>query len=72
LFVGLPLSAQDLAPRAYVSTPGRSSALTLTYSFYDGGVNFNGAMPITNATGTFSVSIFSGYHSLVFSAGPPT
>src|SRR3974390_3355297 len=61
-----PLWAQDLAPRAYVITPVRSNAVTLTYSFYDGGVNFNGAVPITNATGTFSVPVFSVYHSFNF------
>ena len=60
------LCAQDLAPRAYVITPVRSNAVTLTYSFFDGGVNFNGAVPITNATGTFSVPVFSVYHSFNF------
>src|SRR5271170_7259172 len=60
------LSAQDLAPRAYVITPVRSNAITITWSFYDGGVNFNGTIPVTNATGTYYVSIFSYYHSLSF------
>jgi hypothetical protein len=53
-----PLCAQDLAPRAYVITPVHSNAVTLTWSYYNGGVNFNGAIPITGATGTFSVSDF--------------
>ena len=61
-----PLSAQDLAPRAYVITPLHSNAVTLTWSFYDGGVNFNGAVPITGATGTYNVEVFSYYHSLNF------
>ena len=61
-----PLSAQDLAPRAYLITPERSNAITLTYSYFDGGVNFNGAVPITGAKGTYSVPIFSYYHSLSF------
>ena len=61
-----PLCAQDLAPRAYVITPLHSNAVTLTWTFYDGGVNFNGAVPITGATGTFSVPIFSYYHSFSF------
>jgi hypothetical protein len=60
------LSAQDLAPRAYVITAVHSNAVTLTWSFYDGGVNFNGTIPVTNATGTYYVSIFSYYHSLNF------
>ena len=62
LFVALPLCAQGLAPRAYVTTPVSSNAATFTYSFFDGGVNFNGAVPVTNATGTFSVPVFSLYH----------
>lgn len=57
------LSAQDLAPRAYVITPLHSNAATLTYSFYDGGLNFSGTIPITGATGTYSVPVFSFYHS---------
>jgi hypothetical protein len=64
--LALPLWAQDLAPRAYVITPVNSNAVTLTWSFYDGGVNFNGAVPVTNATGTFSVPVFSLYHSFNF------
>jgi hypothetical protein len=60
------LSAQDLAPRAYVITAEHSNAITITWAFYDGGVNFNGTIPVTNATGTYYVSIFSYYHSLNF------
>jgi hypothetical protein len=62
----VPLAAQDLAPRAYVITPVHSNAVTMTWSFYDGGVDFNGTVPIGNATGTYYVSIFSYYHSLNF------
>jgi len=65
-----PLSAQDLAPRAYIITPVDSNAITLTWSFYNGGLNFNGAIPITglqvSATGTYSVPTFSYYHSFNF------
>ena len=57
------LSAQDLAPRAYVITPLHANAITLTYSFYDGSINYNGALPVSGATGTYSVPIFSYYHS---------
>jgi hypothetical protein len=60
------LCAQDLAPRAYVITPLHSNAVTLTWAFYDGGVNFNGTIPITGATGTYNVPIFSYYHALNF------
>jgi hypothetical protein len=61
------LHAQDLAPRAYVITPVHSNAITITWAFYDGGVNFNGTIPVTNATGTYYVSILTYYHSLDFS-----
>src|SRR5580704_13473956 len=57
---------QDLAPRAYVITPVHGNAITIIWSFYDGGLNFNGTIPVTNATGTYNVSIFSYYHSLNF------
>ena len=60
------LWAQDLAPRAYVITPLHSNAITLTWSFYDGGLNFNGTVPITGATGTYSVPVVSYYHSFGF------
>jgi hypothetical protein len=58
------MTAQDLAPRAYIITPLHSNAVTLTYSFYDGGLLFAGAVPITGATGRYNVPVFSYYHSL--------
>ena len=60
------LYAQDLAPRAYVITAVHSNAINTTWSFYDGGLDLNGTIPVTNATGTYNVSIFSYYHSLNF------
>jgi outer membrane putative beta-barrel porin/alpha-amylase len=60
------MCAQDLAPRAYLITPLHANVVTLTWSFYDGGLNFNGTIPITGATGTYSVPVFSYYHSLNF------
>jgi hypothetical protein len=60
------LAAQDLAPRAYVITPLHSNAITITWSFFDGGVNFNGTVPIANATGTYYVPTLTYYHSLSF------
>lgn len=63
---GLPLGAQDLAPRAYVITPVNSNAITLTWSFYDGGFNFNGTIPITGATGVYNIPVLSYYHSFSF------
>jgi hypothetical protein len=60
------ISAQDLAPRAYVITPLHFNAITLTYSFYDGSINYNGTLPASGATGTYSVPIFSYYHAFSF------
>jgi hypothetical protein len=60
------LSAQDLAPRAYVITPLHSNAVTIAWSFYDGSINYNGAIPVSDATGTYSVPILSYYHSFDF------
>src|SRR5271165_6902508 len=62
----LALFAQDLAPRAYVITPPHANAVTLTWSFYTGGLDFNNVVPVNNATGTYSVPVFSLYHSLSF------
>jgi hypothetical protein len=58
--------AQDLAPRAYLVTPIHSNAVTLTYSFYDGGIIFDGTLPITGATARVHVPVFSYSHSLRF------
>ena len=53
--LALPLHGQSLAPRAYVITPEHWNAVIVTWSFYDGGFNVNGALPITGATGTYNV-----------------
>jgi hypothetical protein len=58
--------AQDLAPRAYLITPLHSNAINLTYSFYNGGLDFNGVVPIKGATGTYSVPNVGYYHSFSF------
>ena len=57
------LQAQTLAPRAYVITPLHGNAITLSWSYFDGGLDFNGAIPITGATGTYSIPTISYYHS---------
>jgi hypothetical protein len=46
--------SQDLAPRAYVITPLRWNAITLTYSYNSGSLQFDGALPITGATAKIS------------------
>ena len=61
-----PSYAQDLAPRAYVITPVHSNAVILSYSFFDGGLLFDNAVPITDASATIHVPVFSYYHSLSF------
>jgi len=60
------LSAQDLAPRAYVVTPVHSNAVTLTYSFFNGSLLFDGSAPISDATARINVPVLSLYHSLRF------
>jgi hypothetical protein len=57
------LHAQTLAPRAYVITPIHGNAVTLSWSYFDGGLDFNGTIPVTGATGTYSVPVISYYHS---------
>jgi hypothetical protein len=57
------LRAQDLAPRAYVITPLHSNAVTLTYGFYSGSLILNGAVPVNDTIGTYSVPVFTYYHS---------
>ena len=64
--LALPLAAQDLAPRAYVITPKDANALTLTWSYYNGGLDFNGAVPIKDASGIYNVEAVSLYHSFHF------
>jgi len=60
------LCAQDLSPRAYVITPLHSNAVILSWSFFDGSIQFNGTAPVTGATGTYQVPIISYYHSFGF------
>jgi hypothetical protein len=58
------LRAQDLTPRAYLITPVRSNAVTLSNVFNDGNLLFDGTVPITDATGRLNVAVVSVYHSL--------
>jgi hypothetical protein len=60
------LNAQDLAPRAYLITPIHSNAVTLTYSFYDGSIEFNSALAVNGAKGRYSVPVIGYYHSFNF------
>src|SRR5256886_1783048 len=56
--------AQNLAPRAYVIAPVRTNAVTLTYSFTDGGIFLNGAVPATNTSARIYTSVFAYFHTL--------
>ncbi len=60
------LLAQSLSPRAYVVTPVHANAVNLTWSYFDGGLNFNGIVPLTGTTGTYRVPVLSYYHSFSF------
>ena len=58
--------AQDLAPRAYLITPAHANAVTLTFSYFSGSIEFNQAIPITDASGNPKLEILSVYHALNF------
>jgi hypothetical protein len=60
------MKAQELAPRAYVITPLHTNVINLTYSRLEGGLLFDGAVPITGATADINLPVFSYYHSLSF------
>ena len=66
LFAPYLASGQDLAPRAYLITPVHSNAVTLTYSFYNGSVVFDGSVPITDFKARVSIPVFSYVHSFRF------
>jgi len=57
--------AQDLAPRGYIITPIHSNAITLSYGFYSGNLDF-GNLPITDATARASIPVLSYFHSMNF------
>src|SRR3984957_19255862 len=60
------LNSQDLAPRAYFISPLRSNAITLTESFFNGDIDYNGVIPISDATGIYNIPTLSYYHSFEF------
>ncbi|MGC1448870.1 MAG: transporter [Candidatus Sulfotelmatobacter sp.] len=66
IFVGMFIHscwAQDLLPRAYLITPLHSNAINLTYSGFNGGLDFNGVIPVKGATGTYNLPSIAYYHS---------
>jgi Putative MetA-pathway of phenol degradation len=66
LFASQTLCAQDLAPRAYIITPIHSNAIVITYSYSSGNLNFDGSVPITDATAKAHIPILSYFHSMRF------
>ena len=60
------LRAQDLAPRAYLITPLHANAVTVSDVYNDGALLFEGAVPITDATGRLNAVSLALYHSLGF------
>jgi hypothetical protein len=63
LCIGHVAKAQTLAPRAYVITPVHANAITFSWSYFNGGLDLSGAIPVTGATGTYHVPVLSYYHS---------
>ncbi|ABF39212.1 hypothetical protein Acid345_0207 [Candidatus Koribacter versatilis Ellin345] len=58
--------AQDLTPRAYLITPLHGNAITMSYSYFNGALDFNNVVPITDGSGEFSVPSVAYYHSFNF------
>jgi len=67
-WLGAPYAAQaqDLSPRAYLITPVGSNALVVGYSHLEGGLQFNGAVPITGAQADVDLALLSYYHTFDF------
>jgi hypothetical protein len=61
--IALSMRAQDLVPRAYLITPTGSNALILSYGWNSGDITFDPSVPIEDASGQFSASVLSYYHS---------
>jgi Putative MetA-pathway of phenol degradation len=54
--------AQTLVPRAYVITPTNANAITLSWSYLDGGLDVGGVI-FKDITGRYHVSAISYYHA---------
>ena len=65
MVLGAPMaSAQDLTPRAYVVTPLRSNAVFVTDVYNQGDLNFEGTVPIEDATGRINGVALGYYRAL--------
>jgi hypothetical protein len=56
-------SGQELTPRAYVIAPTGFNAIDAGYAHLEGGLQFDGAVPITGAQASSSVIALGYYHS---------
>jgi outer membrane putative beta-barrel porin/alpha-amylase len=56
-------TAQELNPRAYVIVPTGTNVINLGYSHQEGGLEFEGAVPITGATANINLAAFGYYYS---------
>ena len=56
--------AQDLTPRAYLITPTGSNAVIVTDVYNDGDLNFEGTVPIEDATSRINMLAIGVYRSL--------
>lgn len=59
-------SGQELTPRAYVIAPTGFNALDVGYAHLEGGLQFDGSVPITGAQASSSVVALGYYHSFSF------
>ena len=66
LMRGAIAHSQDLAPRAYLITPIKSNAVTLTYAYVDGNLNLDGSVPITDSKARVNAPILSYVRSMSF------
>lgn len=57
------VTAQDLAPRAYVLSPKGTSILTLSTAFSSGDLTFDPALPVKDASANIQAPVLSAYHS---------
>jgi hypothetical protein len=44
--------------------PAAFECVTLSWAFFNGDIDYNGGLPISEATGTYNIGILSYYHSL--------
>jgi len=55
-------TAQELNPRAYLITPSGTNVINIGYSHLEGGLEFEGAVPITGATANINLAALGYYH----------